>query len=92
MKDDSSPSSRGEGSRVSAIDRRKFMAVGGGVGAALFAGCTADDETADGADGSDDARFRLLVSDAPADIGDFERLDVTFDSARVFERGAGSDD
>lgn len=70
------------------------MAVGGGVGAALVAGCTTSDEAADGggSGGSDDARFRLLVSDAPAAIDDFERLDVTFDSARVFERGAESDD
>ncbi|TKX85445.1 DUF4382 domain-containing protein, partial [Halorubrum sp. SS5] len=29
--------------------------------------------------------FRLLISDAPADIGDFDRLDVTLDRARVFE-------
>ena len=77
--------------------RRKFIAVGGGVGATLLAGCTADDAGSDGTptDGSDGsgggetAAFRLLVSDAPADIDDFDRLDVTFSEARVFEGGDG---
>ncbi|QLD90722.1 DUF4382 domain-containing protein [Natronomonas salina] len=82
--------------RIAGIDRRKFIVVGGGVGAALLAGCTSDDpsgnDSPDGSDGTDTpagdaASFRLLVSDAPADIGDFDRLDVTLDSARVFEGG-----
>ena len=31
--------------------------------------------------------FQLLVSDAPADIGDFTSLVVTFDQARIFKAG-----
>ena len=34
--------------------------------------------------------FRLLISERPADIGDFDRLDVSFDRARIFR--AGGDD
>ncbi|TKX82915.1 DUF4382 domain-containing protein, partial [Halorubrum sp. SS5] len=36
--------------------------------------------------------FRLLISDAPADIDDFDRLDVTLDRARVFEARDGGDE
>lgn len=80
------------------VGRREFIAVGSGVGAALLAGCTSDDPggdetpTDDGSDGSgggETANFRLLVSDAPADIDDFDRLDVTFSKARVFQGGDG---
>jgi hypothetical protein len=82
------------------LDRRAFIAVGGGVGATLLAGCTSEGpsdgngDAPDGSGGTDTptggaASFRLLVSDAPADIDDFDRLDVTFSRARVFE---GTDD
>lgn len=76
------------------LDRRAFIAVGGGVGATLLAGCTSESpgdagDPPDGSGGTDTpsggaASFRLLVSDAPADIDDFDRLDVTFSRARVF--------
>ncbi|MDR5656284.1 DUF4382 domain-containing protein [Halodesulfurarchaeum sp. HSR-GB] len=61
------------------LPRRKLLAVGAGVGVSLLAGCTGD------TNGSETGTFRLLVSDQPADIADFDRLDVTLDSARVFE-------
>ncbi|WP_276273323.1 DUF4382 domain-containing protein [Haloarcula litorea] len=41
-----------------------------------------------GSDGDATGTFRLLVSDRPADIGDFDSLGVTFDEARVFEAAA----
>ncbi|APX00013.1 hypothetical protein CHINAEXTREME_05445 [Halobiforma lacisalsi AJ5] len=74
------------------VDRRTFLAAGGGVSATLLAGCSSDSgsESADGDsdDGDTDdstGTFRLLISDMPADIGDFDRLDVTLDSARIFD-------
>lgn len=36
--------------------------------------------------------FRLLISDQPVAIDDFDRLDVTFDSARVFRGGGDEED
>ncbi|WP_247003403.1 DUF4382 domain-containing protein [Halosolutus gelatinilyticus] len=90
-----------------AVDRRTFIAAGSGVGATMLAGCTSDrspaaesDDGTDGADSADDAgdanaagsNFRLLISDMPADIGDFDRLDVTFDKARIFDGGNEGED
>ena len=80
--------------------RRHFVRVGAVLGIASIAGCLGDGsdaepESSDESSG-DDARvpssddtnatpnFRLLISDQPADIGDFDRLDVTFDGARIF--------
>ncbi|NUC73135.1 DUF4382 domain-containing protein [Haloterrigena sp. SYSU A558-1] len=86
------------------IDRRAFIAAGGAVGATMLAGCAGDatpddssdapdDEEADGSTTADAANFRLLISDRPADIGDFDRLDVSFDNARIFDgEGEESDD
>jgi hypothetical protein len=82
--------------------RREVLAVGGSLSAALLAGCVGgspssdQDEPGTDSGGSDDdtesgGTFRLLISDAPADIGDFDRLDVTFDSARIFD-GGGEDE
>jgi hypothetical protein len=72
--------------------RREFVALGAGVSATMLAGCAGDGglTSSDGSDGSDGSQtltgnFRLLISDAPADIDDFDRLDVTLDQARVFE-------
>lgn len=57
------------------------------------------DESTDGESSTDDnssdengssGNFRLLISDLPADIGDFDSLDVSFDRARIFR--AGGDD
>ena len=51
---------------------------------------TTGDET--NSDGSTDstANFRLLISDRPADIDDFDSLNVSFSHARIFD--GGSDD
>ncbi|MEZ3162771.1 DUF4382 domain-containing protein [Halorubrum sp. RMP-47] len=84
------------------LGRRKFVALGAGASATLLAGCagggslpsSGDSEGSDGSDGGSGTTtgaFRLLISDAPADIGDFDRLDVTLDRARVFEDGADED-
>ena len=82
--------------------RRGFLAVGASVGATLLAGCSGEtglgdpdgDGTtrnqADEAD-SDSGTFRLLISDQPVAIDDFEELNVSFDRARIF-RGEGDDD
>ncbi|MFW6384459.1 MAG: DUF4382 domain-containing protein [Halodesulfurarchaeum sp.] len=65
------------------LPRRRVLALGAGVGATLLAGCTgggSDDDTETG-------EFRLLISDQPAAIGDFDSLDVSFSEARVFPAG-----
>ncbi|MFW5918605.1 MAG: DUF4382 domain-containing protein [Halanaeroarchaeum sp.] len=62
--------------RAVGIGRRKFLAVGGALATTLVAGCSGD-STGTG-------EFRLLISDQPTDIDDFESLDVTLSSARVF--------
>ncbi|GAA0666593.1 DUF4382 domain-containing protein [Natronoarchaeum mannanilyticum] len=69
------------------IQRRALLAAGGAAGAALVAGCTG--ATGDAGDDGDTGTFRLLVTDLPADIGDFDSLEVTLDRARVFR---GSDE
>ncbi|QRV16143.1 DUF4382 domain-containing protein [Haloterrigena salifodinae] len=89
------------------IDRRAFIAAGGTVGATMLAGCAGDATPDDSSDAPDDetdseetdgpatagaANFRLLVSDRPADIGDFDRLDVSFDNARIFDGGGEESD
>lgn len=78
--------------RFEALDRRQFLAVGSGTGFALLAGCVGSEST-DGSTGT----FRLLITDLPADIGDFETLNVTFEKARVFpadgdDDGSAADD
>lgn len=83
------------------VERRTVLAVGGGVTATLLAGCTSESSPADEGDTDESSTdgtgaggtFRLLISDLPADIGDFDRLDVSFDSARIFDGGIeGADD
>ena len=49
---------------------------------------TTDDDSSD--ESGSVGNFRLLISDLPADIGDFDSLEVTFDRARIF--GAGEVD
>ena len=70
------------------VRRREVVATGVGIGAALIAGCTGETEDPSSTDAGDavasSGRFRLLVSDAPADIDDFEELVVTLDGARLF--------
>ncbi|WP_435096902.1 DUF4382 domain-containing protein [Halorubrum sp. N11] len=72
--------------------RREFVALGAGATATMLAGCAGDSglTPSDGSDGSDGSEtltgnFRLLISDAPADIADFDQLNVTLDEARIFE-------
>lgn len=62
------------------MDRRILFV--GAVLAVVLAGCTAQT----GSVGS--GQFELLISDAPADIDDFDSLTVTFSDARVFRAGA----
>ena len=50
------------------------------------------DEETDDSTVADGGNFRLLISDMPADIGDFDKLDVSFDSARIFDGGGGTSD
>lgn len=70
------------------------MRIGAGVGAGVLAGCIAadEDDTAPGGGDEEEGIFRLLISDQPADIGDFEQADVSFDHARIFKSQAASDD
>ena len=90
--DDRTHDAPGDGFR-----RREFVALGVGASATMLAGCAGDggsiasDDSDGGSDdgsggsGSSTGTFRLLISDAPADIGDFDGLDVTLEEARVFE-------
>lgn len=83
--------------------RRRFIATSAGVSAVLASGCAGldedglggetDDQQSDGStsDAGELGTFRLLISDMPADIGDFDSLDVWFSSARVF-RGDGEEE
>lgn len=86
------------------IQRRRFLAAGAGVSAALLAGCAAADEfgaddssLADGSPGEmnldgSTGTFRLLISDQPNAIDDFSELNVTFGAARLYRgEGAGHD-
>ena len=65
--------------------RRRFLGASGVVGAALLAGCASDATSSNGPGEPATGTFRLLISDLPADIGDFDSLDVSFDAARVFK-------
>ncbi|MFP9190259.1 DUF4382 domain-containing protein [Natronosalvus vescus] len=49
------------------------------------------DDDLSGENGSS-GNFRLLISDLPADIGDFDSLDVSFDRARIFRAGGDDED
>jgi hypothetical protein len=64
------------------MTRRILIAL---LAVTLLAGCTS---TGGGATGD----FELLVSDQPADIGDFSSLTVTFSEARVFPASASDAD
>lgn len=66
--------------------RRTYLTTAAGLGATLLAGCSGGDS--DGGDGdSTTGSFRLMISDQPAAIGDFDSLDVSLSSARVFRAG-----
>ena len=88
---------RSQDTPTDGVRRREFVALGVGASATLLAGCAGDGTTTppSDADGSDGSRtltggFRLLISDAPADIADFAELNVTLDEARIF--GTQGDD
>ena len=59
--------------------RRRFLKTSTGVGIVLLAGCAGDD--------TGTGEFRLLISDQPMAIEEFDSLDVTLSSARVFQTG-----
>ncbi|MFO8115132.1 MAG: DUF4382 domain-containing protein [Halorubrum sp.] len=90
---------RSQDASAAGFRRREFVALGAGVSATMLAGCAGDGDltSSDGSDGTDGSEtltgnFRLLISDAPADIGDFDQLNVTLDEARVFEAQDGDDE
>ena len=80
--------------RQNDVGRRRFLALGASAGALMLAGCSGDGNTGGGNGGSgtkspsarsqETGTFRLLISDRPNAIGDFDSLTVTFDRARVF--------
>lgn len=58
------------------MQRRKFLATTAGLGTVLLAGCSGGD--------TGSGEFRLLISDQPTAIEEFDSLTVTLSSARVF--------
>ncbi|WP_281241043.1 DUF4382 domain-containing protein [Haloplanus vescus] len=66
---------------------------GGGDGGASGGSDGDTDDSGGGSDGGSGAlgAFRLLISDQPAAIEDFESLDVTLSSARVFRAEEGEE-
>jgi hypothetical protein len=83
--------------------RRHILAVGAGTGALMLAGCSTDTTGADpdgdgsSSDGTDSGgsaagTFRLLISDQPVAIDDFDELNVSFDRARIFPESAEDED
>jgi hypothetical protein len=92
--------------RETQLRRRGLLTLGAGLGVTMLAGCTSqsgspetdgtasDSPTSDGTDGSA-ARslggFRLLISDQPVAIDEFDSLTVSFDRARIF-RATGTEE
>jgi hypothetical protein len=89
------------------LERRYFIGIAGGIGAAMLAGCSTRSDTGDASDdtdGTDDTEdagdggaanagtFRLLISDQPVAIDEFDSLDVTFDHARIFREADDEDE
>ena len=83
--------------------RRHILAVSAGTGALMLAGCSADTTGADpdgdgsSSDGTDSGgsaagTFRLLISDQPVAIDDFDELNVSLDRARIFSESAEDGD
>lgn len=65
--------------------RRTFVAATAAAGTPLIAGCSGETEGS-GDDSTEGGSFRLLISDQPAAIDDFDSLNVSFDRARIFQR------
>jgi len=90
------------------VRRRRFLALAGSAGAVALAGCSGDggadgngggngdDTNGDGGgdttDSQDVGTFRLLISDQPVAIDEFDSLEVSFDRARVFRSGDDEDE
>lgn len=80
-----------------AFGRRSFI-IASGIGATMLAGCTDLEGLGDSSEPTDDGEndetgtFRLLISDQPNAIDDFDELNVTFDEARVFPGDDEDDD
>ena len=85
--------------------RRQFLALGASVGATLLAGCssgsspgtsdgeaTANDASSGADDGETAGTFRLLISDQPVAIDEFDSLEVSLDRARIFRGGSEDED
>lgn len=68
--------------------RRTLVETGVGLGAVLLAGCSG---TNGGSGGTGSGTFRLLISDQPTAIEDFDSLTVTLSTARVFRAGDDED-
>lgn len=68
------------------MKRRTFVTATAGGGMALLAGCSGDTFGL-GGDDTGSGVFRLLISDQPTGIEEFDSLDVTLSSARVFLTG-----
>lgn len=76
------------------LPRRAFLGAGAVVGATYLAGCTSLSDDADPdqeptpedtpTPSGDTGRFRLLISDQPVAIDEFDSLTVWLDEARVF--------
>jgi hypothetical protein len=69
--------------------RRALIKATGGLGAVFLAGCSGGDSGA--ADGTASGTFRLLVSDQPVAIENFDSLDVTLSTARLFRADANEE-
>ena len=73
---------------------KKFIAVIFVICLLFLVGCGQEQEPAEAEEGVGEVEtgdnFRLLVSDAPADIGDFEYLIVHLSKTRIFG-GEGSE-
>lgn len=76
------------------IDRRRFLLGSSALGSVFFAGCASNvpDSLTGGSNGGESSlgTFRLLISDQPVAIGEFDSLNVSFDYARIFR--ADNDD
>lgn len=84
------------------MERRKYLATTGALLGSALAGCTSGDSSTDNpADSSDTEQptdtqaqqgmLSTAVSDQPADIEDFETLEVTINEIWVYPQGAGSE-
>ena len=90
----------GTGSDAKTLKRRHVLGAGAGLGVTLLAGCSSQsDSGASSGDGDDGTTsggtagtFRLLISDQPVAIDEFDSLNVSFDRARIFRGEADEDE